>query len=348
MRTFHQPWFAVIAPAVAGFAFAALSVLGFETYGWSLFLGLPLVVSFLSAFCTSFRRTVSFSRAYWLSVGSLLLVGALILLFALDGLICLLMALPLAMLLALIGAALGRAAGRAWGRGVRSVTPLVVLIAFPGLVAFDSERSAEPAVRIVTTTVAVAAPIERVWDLVVAFPPISEPPQGVFRFGISYPVAARIEGDGAGAVRYCTFSTGSFEEPITRWERPALLAFDVTSSPPPMKEFSFHEHVAAPHLHGHMVSRRGQFRLVERDDGKVVLEGATWYSHSLSPQWYWGPISDQIIHQIHGRVLNHIRRLAESPDEPLRPQKGPRAAAAGRGRAPREVVGRGRHPDSPR
>jgi len=78
-----------------------------------------------------------------------------------------------------------------------------------------------------------------------------------------------------------------------------------------MKELSLYEHVEPPHLHGHMTSQHGQFRLIQRGD-QVVLEGSTWFTHSLSPQWYWGPIADYMIHRIHERVLHHIKRTVET------------------------------------
>ena len=310
MTIINSRWFATLIPALLGFCLAALCVRVFQFYGWSLFLGLPVVVCFLSAFCTSFRREVSFSSAYWTSVLSLLCLGAFILIFALDGAICLLLALPLAMPLGTIGAILGLRLGSACSGGIRTVLPLLLVLLFPGLVAFDRTTKPPEPLRSVTTNVVVRAPIQRVWQTVIAFPKISEPPTGIFRCGIAYPIEARIDGSGVGAIRHCVFSTGSFVEPITHWEEPALLAFDVSSSPQPMRELSLYEHVEAPHLHGHMVSHRGQFRLFERD-GQVVLEGTTWYAHTLSPQWYWGPISDYMIHQIHERVLNHIKRTSE-------------------------------------
>lgn len=306
----NRAWLATILPAVIGFGLAALCVRNFEFYGWSLFLGLPVAVSFLSGFIISFRRTVPFGVAYWISVASILVLGALILITAIDGLICLVMALPLAVLLCLVGSSLGWMVARACRGGARSVLPLSLILLFPGLVAFDKATAPAVPVRAVTTSVEVRAPVDAVWDQVIAFPRISEPPTGIFRFGIAYPIEARIDGSGVGAVRHCVFSTGSFVEPITRWEKPSLLAFDVTSSPPPMRELSIYEHVNAPHLHGHMVSHRGQFHLTD-SGGVVRLEGTTWYSHTLAPQWYWGPITDYLIHEIHGRVLNHIKRTTE-------------------------------------
>jgi hypothetical protein len=244
---------------------------------------------------------------------SLLCLGGFILIFAIDGLICLLMALPLAMLLGLPGAFLGQWLGAACGGGIASTLPILLVVLFPGLVAFERTTNTQEPVRSVTTTVVVKAPIQRVWQTVIAFPKISERPTGIFRLGIAYPIEAHIDGKGVGAVRSCVFSTGPFIEPITQWQEPTLLAFDVAAVPEPMKETSFYEHINAPHLHGHMISRHGQFRLTERN-GLVTVEGTTWYTHSLAPQWYWGPISDFIIHQVHERVLNHIKKTAE--DQP--------------------------------
>lgn len=302
---------AILIPSVIGFGGTVLTVTVFEQYGWSLFLGLPVVVSFLSAFFWCYGRRKSFGSAYGVSCMSILLLGGLIMIFALDGLICLLMALPLTLVLALVGAFLGRLAGLSLGpAGGASVVSLLSL-AFPFLVGFEHAAAPGPTVRQVTTSVLIDARIEDVWDAVIAFPEITEPPQGIFRLGIAYPIEARIDGNGVGAIRYCTFSTGSFVEPITKWDAPYLLSFDVTENPPPMKEFSIYEDMRAPHLHGHMVSNKGRFRLSEQG-GKVLLEGTTWYTHSISPGFYWGLVSDEIIHRIHLRVLNHIMRHAEA------------------------------------
>lgn len=310
MKLINTPWFACVVPALVGFGLAAISVRGFEFYGWSLFLGVPMVVCFLSAFCTSFRREVSFGTAYWTSIVSLVLVCGLTLLSGLDGLICLVMALPLAMILGLAGAFFGRALGSACRGGARSALPVTLVLVFPLLVGFDRATRPPLPMRTVSTGVFIHSPIDRVWRTVIAFPRITEPLRGLFRFGIAYPIEAHIDGVGVGAVRHCVFSTGSFVEPITAWQEPNLLAFDVSSSPPPMEELTIYEHLDTPHLHGHMISHRGQFQLKQVGD-QVLLEGTTWFTHSLSPQWYWGPISDYIIHSIHGRVLNHIKHTAE-------------------------------------
>jgi hypothetical protein len=60
-------------------------------------------------------------------------------------------------------------------------------------------------------------------------------------------------------------------------------------------------------------SRRGEFRLIRRQDGGTHLEGRTWYTLSAAPAFYWCVWSDAIIHRIHRRVLAHVKRLSETP-----------------------------------
>lgn len=309
---------AILLPAFIGLGGGAICVRGFEQYGWSLFLGLPILVSFLAAFCWTFKRHTSFGSAYGISCLSILTLGFLIILFALDGLVCLLMALPLAAVLALVGTLIGRLVGSSIGGTKGGGIASLLCLLFPCLVGFEDAKAPDPVIRKVTTSVLIDAQIEDVWDTVIAFPKINDSPKGIFRYGIAYPIEARIEGHGVGAIRYCTFSTGDFVEPVTVWDAPNKLAFDVTSNPPPMKELTIHEDMHAPHLHNHMVSKRGQFRLYQRGD-QVLLEGTTWYSHSISPEFYWGIISDQIIHRIHDRVLNHIKDHTQKSEQVAAP-----------------------------
>ena len=130
--------------------------------------------------------------------------------------------------------------------------------------------------------------------------------------GLAYPKKVRIEGEGTQATRYCDFSTGSFVEPIEIWDQPRLLQFAVTESPAPMKEMNPFGEIQPKHLHGYMVSKRGQFRLTQMPGGGTLLEGTSWYRHGLWPAGYWRLWSDAIGHQIHLRVLRNIKTLSEA------------------------------------
>lgn len=150
------------------------------------------------------------------------------------------------------------------------------------------------------------------------FPGSPPPDEFLFKAGIAYPIRARIEGSGPGAVRYCDFSTGSFVEPITVWEQSRRLAFSVREQPVPLREFSPYGDIEPAHLHGYFVSTKGEFRLIDLGNGRTRLKGTTWYYQKLRPGFYWNLWSDRIIHTIHGRVLKHIKKEAEKGEERLR------------------------------
>lgn len=238
---------------------------------------------------------------------SILTLAFFITILAIDGFACLLMALPLVLLLALIGVFFGRWVGSNLGSGKGTHIASLLICCFPCLVSFEHAIKPEPEVHQVTSYVVIDAPIERVWDIVIAFPDMDSSPSGIFHLGISQPLKARIEGEGVGAIRYCSFSTGDFVEPITSWKKPHHLAFDVVENPPVMQ---VPEDVAIAHIDGYLESKRGEFRLYEKD-GKVILQGTTWYSHTIYPRFYWKMFSDKIIQEIHLKVLNHIKKHAE-------------------------------------
>lgn len=160
-------------------------------------------------------------------------------------------------------------------------------------------------------TIEIDAPPEAVWEHVIDFPELPAPSEWYFRWGIACPQRAAIDGRGVGATRYCEFTTGTFVEPITAWQAPRRLAFDVTEQPAPMFELSPYRHVHPPHLDGYLRSNRGEFRLTALPDGRTRLEGRTWYEFDMFPQWYWTAWSDLLIHRIHERVLLHVKTLSE-------------------------------------
>ncbi|MBK1790587.1 hypothetical protein [Persicirhabdus sediminis] len=301
---------AIVLPAVIGLLGAAFSVYAFEDYGWTLFLALPIIVSFLSTMIWSSGQKTSYWSNSGLACASILLLGLLLILFAIDGLVCLIMALSLAVILAQVGTLLGIFVSRNVNRKNGTSISLMVCLLFPCLVSFENATKPPPSIRKVTSSVLIDAPINEVWQTVIAFPDINTPAEGIFKMGIAYPIKAHIDGQGVGAIRYCCFSTGDFVEPITVWNEPHHLAFTVSENPAPMEELTIYGDFHAPHLHGHMVSKKGQFILKQQGD-KVLLEGTTWYSHSISPEFYWGIISDEIIHKVHYRVLDHIKAHVE-------------------------------------
>jgi hypothetical protein len=301
-----------LAAALAvGFATFLVGVYAFKTYGAVLFFGTPLVMGMVAGFLAN--RPTSRSTRSTMDVGVLVMfcAGGILLAFAFEGLICLMMAAPLVMPLSIAGSLLGKWIAEATNATVARVFP--VLVVLPLLAGAESLTTSLPEYEVLTV-VEVDAPPESVWPHVVEFPDLPAPTDWFFLCGIACPMRARIEGAGVGAVRHCEFSTGDFVEPITVWDEPRRLAFDVREQPDPMIELSPWRHVHPPHLHDRSLkSRRGEFRLVDLGDGRTRLEGRTWYTFDMHPQAYWTLWAHFSIHRIHRRVLNHVKQLAESP-----------------------------------
>jgi uncharacterized membrane protein YhaH (DUF805 family) len=294
-----------------------LSVQGLGNYGWGLFVGLPFCLGLTSVLIYGYQAERTLGSCVLVSLLSVLLASAALIAVALEGLICILMAAPLGAVLAMAGGMIGyviqrRDAGRR--DAVRDYTLhacALLLLVLPALMFIERSVHLEPPLREVRTRVIINAAPERVWPKLVAFTELPPPTERLFKTGIAYPLRAEIEGSGAGAVRHCVFSTGAFVEPIEVWDEPRLLKFGVTAQPPVMDELSPYAHLKPPHLNSYLHSRKGQFLLTRLPDGRTLLEGTTWYENSFWPGLYWNNWSDYIIHRIHLRVLEHIKRTSE-------------------------------------
>lgn len=284
----------------------------FHNYGWTIFVGLPFFMGFLAALIDGFHEPRSLLRCLAVANSTVVIVGAGLLLFALEGVICLIMAAPLACAVASFGGVLGFGVQRACrfqAESPKLFCSLIVLL--PLVMGFEHALPPPLPLLAVKSSVIINAPPEQVWRNVVSFSELPPPTEMIFKLGVAYPIRAEINGCGVGAVRHCNFSTGPFVEPIEVWDEPRLLKFSVTQNPAPLQEWTPYREIRPAHLQGYLESQAGQFRLVPLDGGRTLLEGTTWYHHHLWPADYWQLWSDQIIHTIHLRVLNHVKQLSE-------------------------------------
>lgn len=299
-----------LVAAVLGGTATILSIHVFHNYGWTVFVAVPFGMGLLSALLYGYHEPRGLTPCLSVAGLSTLMLGGLLLAVALEGVICLMMAFPIGLVLASIGGIVGYVIQRRDNRKTPSAL-LGLLFFLPLMTGMESLGHGEAPLFEVHTSLDIQAPPEKVWKNVVAFSEIPPPHEFLFKIGIAYPVRARIEGEGVGAVRHCVFSTGPFVEPIEVWNEPHLLKFSVTKNPPPMQEWTPYRNIHPPHLEGFLASNGGQFRLVPTPGGGTRLEGTTWYRHHMWPALYWKLWSDGIIHRIHLRVLKHIQKESE-------------------------------------
>lgn len=303
---------AVLASALLAVVGVALGTTVLASYGWALFIGVPFCMGFLGSVVHGAKEPRTLTQNLQVAAVSLVIAAGAILVVAFEGVVCILMAAPLAATLAAIGALIGHAVqpSRCLGRPASQLY-CIPLLGLPLMFGTEHFRADPSPLLKVTSSIEVNATPERVWRNVISFGELPPPHEALFRYGIAYPIRARIQGSGVGAVRYCEFSTGPFIEPIEVWDQPRLLKFSVTNNPAPMREWSFYRDLHPAHLDHFLVSRQGQFRLSPLPGGRTLLEGTTWYHHNMWPVRYWQLWSDHIIHAIHLRVLRHVKELSE-------------------------------------
>lgn len=299
----------VLVPFV-GLILVFFSTVVLQNYGASLFLGTPFLMGVCSSLLFGFHKRRTVAECMGVATTSVFVLGALLLCLAVEGLICILMAVPVSLCFAWLGAGLGYALQATLiRRSGHALLTLPVLVPALMLVEVNSREVPQP--RMVTTVLDIEAPPQVVWKNVVEFSELPPPKDWLFYTGVAYPLRARINGRGVGSIRHCEFSTGPFVEPITVWNEPELLRFQVTESPPPMNEWSPFSGLKPPHIEGFFKSVQGEFKLEALKGGRTRLKGTTWYVNRVWPEEYWHFISSVVIRRIHGRVLRHIRGLSE-------------------------------------
>lgn len=297
----------VAAGALIGVIAAGLaSITG--GYGSWLFLGVPFVMGLVAAWAVAYRRPAPVPLkicvgAALLSVG---LCALLLLAVAIEGVICILMALPLAIPLAVTGGLIGMVLANRTSNRRLQWAPLFLMPTLFGLGHIQQPLHA------VHSSIVIKASPALVWRSVVNQPPFPEPTQWTFRSGVGYPVRIDLPEAKIGAVRRCQFSTGLVLERIDGLEPERRLHFTIFQQGPLMKELSPY-HIQPRHLDaGYVRSVAGEFVLTPLTDGTTLLETTSWYSSRYEPSVYWSALTNGIVHEIHGRVLRAIRVSAES------------------------------------
>ena len=239
----------VIVTAGVGLAVASFAM-GDRNYGWSLFVGIPYFIGFFSAAILRYRGIATLRACLATAIWTGVALGFGFLLLGKEGLLCLLMTVVLAAPLMLVGAWTafillhrGRASGPT-GPAILSVILLVL-----GTWREGRLQRLSPTYT-VTDQIVIAAPPDVVWHSLISLSELGRPTDLAFRMGVACPRRVDIYGNGVGALRVCTLTTGTLNERITTWQPSVALAWSSESTPPPLKELNPFRDVDPPHLHG--------------------------------------------------------------------------------------------------
>jgi hypothetical protein len=215
-----------------------------------------------------------------------------------EGFACILMAAPIVGLMAWGGAVFGFYCSRASMKTTIAGSALGVFIA-PALLVLDLVRPPLPEARVATTSVHIAAPPEAVWRAIQSTSAIDERPEPIFAI-VAMPLAIHAENGEPCAPRRWVFTNGEFEATLSALDEPKQIGFRIEREPEQIRRY--------------VDVTSGRFELLPQPDGTTIVEGSIEYRLRVHPIAYWGAWSDAFLRAIEGRVLAHVKAMAEHPE----------------------------------
>ena len=279
-------------------------------FGLATFLALPFAIG-VSGGVVIRRAGGTFGQA----VGAAMtLIGAVILVLCaclMEGIICVVMAAPIGAAIAFVGVVVGYflARTKAADGTLQSAAWLSIVV----MVAVEGWNPPAPLEATTSSEVVINAPVARVWAELHDIHDLPATDNFLFQFGIAHPISTVTDGQGVGAARLCKLSTGDMPEIITVWKPGQELRFKVLSTPPSMRELGFFgQTIDTTHIHSAYASLEGGFKLTTLPDGRTRLVGESHYLLNIAPASYWNLWTEEIVHMVQRRVLEHVKTRAEA------------------------------------
>lgn len=260
----------------------------FVDYGATFFMIFPLAVGFSIGTLEKKERQLSYLIFGLLIFFGFLLAGAL------EGLICVLMALPIFALMVFIGYKVQRRVFRKEvGESKKllvTISPLIILLV---LNPIEQMILPEPSITTIENSIFLDYAPELVFDEVKQMDKLdADKPIGLM-LGLPSPYKCELEADSIGARRNCLFANGKITAQLTKYEKGKILEMDVID---------------------YTLTGRDWFEFVdakytfEEIDGQTKITRTSSYKSILNPRIYWKPLESWGIEQEHKFVLNSLKK----------------------------------------
>jgi hypothetical protein len=293
-----------IVPSILGIGLIALdkylltqnSSAGSGAFVFSEFVVVPILMGLIAIW---YWRKLNLSNWTIFGYCTILTFTAILLssVFLGEGVICLLIVSPLILLFIAIGAFIGNVIFKRNNQklNLSIITLLLVIFLIDSLSPHEYEN-------MVSDSIIINAPVNKVWKNVVEFKRINAPNKfWLFQLGLPSPVQSTVNGYYLGSKRKCIFSNGYvFDEKITKFDMNQNLTFAITNQP--------HD----PEIMNHLDLLQGQFLLKDNGNGTITLTGNSWYRLYVFPTWYYNIWAQSIVRSVHIRVMQHIKELSEA------------------------------------
>ncbi len=307
---FFSAFLSILLTSLLGAFFFYLTVHVSKVYGWALFVYSPLALAFFSSMLYSYNTSRSLSSCMKIAFGSIGFILVLLLLWKMEGIICIAMASPIIALLGFFGAWLGHKFQRGGRRQKHSMLMSIALLN-PLLTGVERQCQLQPPVQTVRSTVVINAPPNQVWKALTRQMIYGKHEGFLFKAGITYPTSAEIVGVDNHRFLKVNLPNSEVYAPITRYIPQQTLEFSFAQTPEPMKEMSPYKDIHPPHLRGYFNVRKGVFNLRPMPGNRTELSGTTLYQYEIWPVEYWKLWTSFILDRMHLKVLQVVKENVE-------------------------------------
>ncbi len=280
------------------------------------FLGLgSLIIGVLAVYPLERASPQSIWRWFLLPVLPIVLACGISLLFRVEGLICMIFALPGAVVCSMVGGVLGGALARF----LRAKRGTVACLAFLPFLLAPLETIINPPVqtREVSTEITIHAPSSIVWQNIERVRPIQAaemPDSWAQRIGFPRPVEATLSYEGVGGVRHASFERGLlFIETVNAWETERLLSFTIRADTSHIPATTLDEHVTIGGRYFDVLY--GEYRIEASTNGTVILHLTSRQRLSTDFNAYAGLWTDAVMRTLQNSILGVVKSRCEREAE---------------------------------
>lgn len=281
-----------------------------------LFL-LPFAIGVLTLLFSSKESRLSWGYATFAPWAVCAALGILVVIFAMEAWVCVVMGLPIFFVMSSLGGALvcwraNRRARLENGHSDQNVSMLGVVLLVPLLFSPIEALWQPPTIeREVTRVMVVDAPAAVIWDEFVTVPKI-QPEEERFAWfraaGLPHPVEATLVNPGAEGVRYASYDNGmKVVEPVQIWSLYEQYRFGVVLDPESGQHTPLWSDVAGEHLQVQWV----EYRVEPLSDQQVRLHLTSRYALQTPMNAYSAMWVDFLLGDFQQYILDIVTARAE-------------------------------------
>lgn len=264
----------------------------FIDYGPTFFVFLPFALGYI------FGKSTIKKVSLWGLVIAFIIFFVLLLIGGLEGMVCILMAMPLIIIAIALGMVLNHLSKKLRKKDEEdnliksSILPFLLFLAF----AFIEKEliKDEPFVMEVKSEITLPYSAMEVYEAIKSVDTLKAEKPFLMKLDLPIPLKCVLEKEEVGGIRICYFEGGQIIEKITQLEKGKILKMDVIDYQlTGRKWLGFQEAI---------------YLFDDLGNGKSKLTRITTYTSELLPRFYWQPLEVIGIEQEHDYVFSNLKR----------------------------------------